>query len=146
MQIFCSYVHSKTSSDNLRVVVIVNHMSSVNIVVRGTLFILSAYGIYFMKPGAECYNPRSFFGSQPDPNMLEFGERKQELAIIGQNVDREELERMLDACLLTKTELEKGKSFWMKINDPFPSWTETNQDRSESICLSYLTIIISKSS
>ncbi len=56
----------------------------------------------------------------------EFGDRQQELVVIGQNVDRQKLERMIDTCLLTEAELKKGNRFWMNFNDPFPSWTETN--------------------
>jgi G3E family GTPase len=56
----------------------------------------------------------------------EFGDRQQELVVIGQNVDREKLERLIDACLLTETELKNGNEFWMNAHDPFPAWTETN--------------------
>lgn len=58
----------------------------------------------------------------------DFGDRQQEIVIIGQNMDREGLTQKLDACLLTDLELKKGKEFWTSARDPFPAWTEDQAD------------------
>lgn len=51
-----------------------------------------------------------------------FGDMRQELVFIGQNLDRDGLCRELDACLLDDDQLLAGKAFWQTLNDPFPSW------------------------
>jgi G3E family GTPase len=51
-----------------------------------------------------------------------FGDRMQEIVLIGQDMDRETLTAMLDQCLLTDQELSKGKSYWSQAKDPFPAW------------------------
>jgi G3E family GTPase len=58
----------------------------------------------------------------------DFGDRQQELVIIGQNVDRDELTEQLNACLLTDSELKKGKAFWKSARDPFPEWVQTQTE------------------
>lgn len=47
-----------------------------------------------------------------------FGDRINELVLIGIEMDKEELIRTLDACLLTEEELE---SDWSKLSDPLPT-------------------------
>ena len=51
-----------------------------------------------------------------------FGDMRQELVFIGQNLDKEKILETLDECLLTEDEVLRGKSYWMTIEDPFPSW------------------------
>ncbi|MFK7825437.1 MAG: GTP-binding protein [Oligoflexales bacterium] len=48
-----------------------------------------------------------------------FGDRIQELVIIGQNIPKEEVVRMLDHCLLTETEQAMGSKHWVKVGDSF---------------------------
>lgn len=48
-----------------------------------------------------------------------FGDRHQEIVLIGQNMDRSKLETELDACLLTPSELEKGSEYWQQVGDRF---------------------------
>lgn len=54
----------------------------------------------------------------------DFGDRQQEIVVIGQNYDKDRLNQMFDACLLTDDELKRGKVYWSKAKDPFPEWTE----------------------
>ena len=51
-----------------------------------------------------------------------FGDMRQELVFIGQNLDQADITRQLDACLLDDEQLLAGKSFWQTLNDPFPAW------------------------
>ena len=53
-----------------------------------------------------------------------FGDMRQELVFIGQNLDKEKMTRALDDCLLTEDELVKGKAYWETFNDPFPAWVD----------------------
>jgi len=48
-----------------------------------------------------------------------YGDRRQEIVIIGMNMDREGLTKMLDSCLLTDDEMQLGPDAWAKYPDPF---------------------------
>lgn len=63
---------------------------------------------------------------------LEFGDRRIELAFIGEEIDRVDLKRRLDACLLTRAELALDEELWRAFRDPFkkPTW-EKRHMRSE---------------
>ncbi|HDZ48882.1 hypothetical protein LCGC14_0073480 [marine sediment metagenome] len=51
-----------------------------------------------------------------------FGDMRQELVFIGQNLDQAKMREALDACLLSEAELLEGMKAWKKLPDPFPSW------------------------
>lgn len=51
-----------------------------------------------------------------------FGDMRQELVFIGQNLDQDNITLQLDECLLDEEQLLAGKSFWQTLNDPFPAW------------------------
>ena len=68
-----------------------------------------------------------------DPDYLEsiknqwvepFGDMRQELVFIGQNLNEDAITQALDACLLTEQDLLKGKNFWKSLPDPFPAWEQ----------------------
>lgn len=51
------------------------------------------------------------------------GDCRQEIVLIGRNMDREALTAMLDECLLTEAELDTDEKKWRKrFPDPFPQW------------------------
>lgn len=53
-----------------------------------------------------------------------YGDRRQEIVLIGMDMDREKLTAMLDGCLLTDEEMEAGPMSWREFPDPFPKQSE----------------------
>lgn len=53
-----------------------------------------------------------------------FGDMRQELVFIGQNLDQQAMTCALDECLLTEDEVLKGVNHWKTLSDPFPQWSE----------------------
>ena len=51
-----------------------------------------------------------------------FGDMRQELVFIGQDIKPEIITAELDKCLLNDDELLQGQSYWKTLKDPFPSW------------------------
>jgi G3E family GTPase len=49
-----------------------------------------------------------------------WGDRRQEIVVIGRSMDRAELTRRMDACLLTDEEMTLKMAGWKKFKDPFP--------------------------
>lgn len=57
-----------------------------------------------------------------------FGDRRQELVLIGVNMDVAALTETLDQCQLTLEEMAGGPGAWLQLEDPFPDWTEVVAD------------------
>ena len=51
-----------------------------------------------------------------------FGDMRQELVFIGQNLDQAGIISALDQCLLSDEQLLQGKQHWATLDDPFPAW------------------------
>jgi len=60
-----------------------------------------------------------------------WGDRRQELVLIGQNMDEAALRAGLESCLLDPDEMAAGPDAWADIDDPFPVWTQDDQDEDE---------------
>ena len=56
-----------------------------------------------------------------------FGDCRQELVFIGQNINVDKARRELDRCLLTDDELSAGKETWKTYPDNFPQWLADEQ-------------------
>jgi G3E family GTPase len=52
-----------------------------------------------------------------------YGDRRQQLVYIGQDLPKEEMLEALRKCLLDDRELAMGPEKWAKFRDPFPKWT-----------------------
>ncbi|WP_368233153.1 GTP-binding protein [Acidithiobacillus marinus] len=52
----------------------------------------------------------------------EWGDRRQELVFIGQNMDENNTRQSLTDCLLNDEEWQQGQSVWNVFVDPFPEW------------------------
>jgi G3E family GTPase len=52
----------------------------------------------------------------------QWGDRHQEVVIIGRKMNAPELREALDVCLLTDAEMEAGPVAWAALPDPFPRW------------------------
>lgn len=57
-----------------------------------------------------------------------WGDRRQELVLIGERLDGRTLEALLDACLLTDAEMAAGPDAWAAYPDSFPAWEEAFDD------------------
>jgi len=51
-----------------------------------------------------------------------WGDRRQEIALIGIGYDEQQVRDVLDNCLLTDNEMVRGPAAWMTFDDPFPQW------------------------
>jgi G3E family GTPase len=51
-----------------------------------------------------------------------YGDRRQELVFIGQNLEPGRTREMLDSCLLNDDEMALGPDKWKALEDPFPAW------------------------
>ncbi|MFI6229480.1 GTP-binding protein [Micromonospora echinospora] len=52
----------------------------------------------------------------------DFGDRQQELVLIGVGLDADGLRAALHGCLLTDPEIAAGEEAWQRLPDPFPEW------------------------
>jgi len=51
-----------------------------------------------------------------------WGDRRTELVLIGQHLDRHRFAAVLNQCLLSDEELAAGPTVWSAWDDPFPAW------------------------
>jgi G3E family GTPase len=63
-----------------------------------------------------------------DPDDNSIGDRRQELVLIGLNLDPAAWRDRFDACLLTDDEWALGPDAWQRFADPFPAWDIDEHD------------------
>ncbi|MDF3129690.1 GTP-binding protein [Kiritimatiellaeota bacterium B1221] len=81
-------------------------------------------------------SPRSHWPQDPESIawieqnfQAPWGDRRQELVFIGQQLDRKTMQNTLEAALLTPDELAKGMENWPRqFEDPFPSWEASPEE------------------
>lgn len=67
-----------------------------------------------------------------------YGDRRQELVLIGVDWDKSMQVAMLETCLLNDEEMAAGPAAWAKFEDPFPQWhitgmQHTGPDRDDEV-------------
>jgi len=79
--------------------------------------------------------PREHWPDDPRQRALiegefqgDYGDRRQEIVFIGQNLDPEHTRRTLDGCLLDEAEMAMGMDGWRRFDDPFPRWFAEGED------------------
>ncbi len=94
---------------------------------------------YWSQAGAICQNEPAGFWWAAAPKRLwpleeesvnkilknwkkPFGDRRQEIVLIGIDMNKEELKKDFDSCLLTDQEFNLGEESWKSLPDPFPEW------------------------
>jgi len=60
-----------------------------------------------------------------------WGDRRQEIVVIGQDLNQTQLTAKLDACLLTDAEMKLGAEGWKEFADPFLPWTRKDEGTPE---------------
>ncbi|SAK42252.1 CobW/P47K family protein [Caballeronia calidae] len=63
-----------------------------------------------------------------DPDDNSIGDRRQELVLIGLNLDPASWQDKFDACLLSDDEWALGPDGWQRFADPFPAWEVEDHD------------------
>jgi G3E family GTPase len=63
-----------------------------------------------------------------DASDFSIGDRRQELVMIGVDIDAPAWRAKLDACLLTDDEYASGPEAWKAFADPFPAWDLDDDD------------------
>lgn len=56
-----------------------------------------------------------------------YGDRRQEIVIIGANMNRDEITEMLEGALLSDAELAGGQKMWDRLKDPFAPWKAADE-------------------
>lgn len=51
-----------------------------------------------------------------------YGDMRQELVFIGQNLNKQAIIERLNNCLLSEAEIAEGEESWAALPDPFPEW------------------------
>ncbi len=57
-----------------------------------------------------------------EPDDMTIGDRRQELVMIGVDLDKTAWQAKLDACLVNDAEYAAGPEAWAHLADPFPAW------------------------
>ena len=67
---------------------------------------------------------REYLESIEESWVEPFGDMRQELVFIGQNLNKTAMIDALNDCLVSEEDLDRGEDFWESLSDPFPPWSE----------------------
>ena len=80
-------------------------------------------GMFWAAMPKELWPVDSLLRRDIDENWTEpFGDRRQELVLIGIDMDESDLRKRFDSCLLDEVEMNAGRAAWSELSDPFPNW------------------------
>jgi len=68
----------------------------------------------------------------------QYGDRYQEIVVIGQQLDRAAIEAALQQCLLGESELQQGQAAWRQLADPFPQWQPIEDEQEADAAMAVL--------
>jgi G3E family GTPase len=89
----------------------------------GNVFTLNPAGTWAAATPEEDWPDDDTFAAEIEEVWEEpYGDRRTELVLIGQYLDRDRLTRFLEECLLTDEEYEAGPAVWDAFEDPFGEW------------------------
>lgn len=54
--------------------------------------------------------------------QLPFGDRRQEVVLIGRHLEDDRIQQLLDRALVTEDEFLAGPTAWGEFMDPLPTW------------------------
>ena len=95
----------------------------------GRVFMLEPAGNWMADiPRSEWPEDPEFLADVESVWQEPWGDRRQELVFIGQDLDRALLLAELESCLLTEEEIAEGADAWRGYDDPFTSWDEADED------------------
>lgn len=73
-------------------------------------------------PEANWPDDREYCGYIMEKWQKPFGDMRQELVFIGQNMDKTRMIEALDNCLLSEEQVLDGMEAWRQLPNPFPAW------------------------
>ena len=91
-------------------------------------FYLGLAGIWFAAIGREEWPEDEEIRAEIESSWTEpWGDRRQEIYFLGQNLDKETLCDSLDDALLDDEEMALGPEGWIDFDDPLPPWDEEDE-------------------
>lgn len=97
----------------------------------GQLYHLNRAGIWAASTDRKEWPDDEQFLAELEESWEEpWGDRRNELVVIGQDLDEERLRECLEACLLTEEEIETGPSVWSVFKDDMQPWPEEESEPS----------------
>ncbi|MFO0816862.1 MAG: GTP-binding protein [Pirellulales bacterium] len=95
----------------------------------GRVFALAPAGAWLASAPREDWPDDEEFLAEIDEIWEEpYGDRRQELIVIGQRLDEPQIRELLDDCLLSEEEMEAGPAVWSAWEDPFQPWEDASCD------------------
>ncbi|MBN01403.1 MAG: hypothetical protein CMJ77_20000, partial [Planctomycetaceae bacterium] len=74
-------------------------------------------------PVEEWPDDPDFTSEMEEISVEPYGDRRQEIVVIGHDLEEADFRRRLNQCLLTDEEFAAGPDVWAGYDDPIPEWT-----------------------